>query len=211
MGIVLQATTRNTGGVRSKLSKLRKQGQLPAVVYGYNIESTPIVLDYKETAKAVQRYGRTSVFQISIDGQKQVNAVLTEVQRCALKGHVKHADFLSINMSEELEVEVPVVPIGNSIGVKDGGVLTQPIRVVTIKVKPAEMPDTIEIDVSQLAVGDSLSVADVRSQINFEILNADEDTLVTVTPPAPANNDVAGQGDNGNQDIKATGAPESEN
>lgn len=211
MGIVLQATTRNTGGVRSKLSKLRKQGQLPAVVYGYNIESTPIVLDYLETAKAVQKYGRTSVFQISIDGKTKVNAVLTEVQRCALKGHVKHADFLSINMSEELEVEVPVVSTGDPIGVKEGGVLTQPVRLVTIKVKPSEMPDSIELDVSGLAMGDSISVADVRSKINFEIINPDEDTLFTVTPPASANNDVAGQGDNDNQDIKASGAPESEN
>ncbi len=173
------------------------------------MEAIPIVLDYKETAKAVQKYGRTSVFQIDVEGNK-VNAVLTEVQRCALKGHVKHVDFLSINMSEELEVEVPVVAIGESAGVKEGGIITQPVRVLKIKVKPADMPDQIEVDVSSLGIGDSLSVRDLT--IQYEILSADEDTLFTVTAPGVASDDTAGQGDmNENADIKATGAPSSEN
>ena len=75
------------------------------------------------------------------------------------------------------------------------------------------MPDSVEIDVSALVIGESLSVADVRSKVSYEILNADEDTLVTVAPPVVAKDDTAGQGDNenSNQDIKATEAPESEN
>ncbi|RTQ89947.1 50S ribosomal protein L25/general stress protein Ctc [Lysinibacillus telephonicus] len=209
MDIVLQATRRETGA-RSTLSKLRNQGQLPAVIYGYNVEVTPVALDYKETAKAVQKYGYTSVFKLDIEG-KQVNAVLHEVQRDPIKGLVKHVDFLSINMAEELEVDVPVNIVGNSVGVSEGGVLTQPIRELTIKVKPTDIPESIEIDVSDLAMGDSLSIADVRSRINFNILNADEEVLVTITPPVVVDDETAGQGDDGNQDIKATEAPESEN
>ncbi|WP_346235171.1 50S ribosomal protein L25/general stress protein Ctc [Lysinibacillus telephonicus] len=209
MDIVLQATRRETGA-RSTLSKLRNQGQLPAVIYGYNVEVTPVALDYKETAKVVQKYGYTSVFKLDIEG-KQVNAVLHEVQRDPIKGLVKHVDFLSINMAEELEVDVPVNIVGNSVGVSEGGVLTQPIRELTIKVKPTDIPESIEIDVSDLAMGDSLSIADVRSRINFNILNADEEVLVTITPPVVVDDETAGQGDDGNQDIKATEAPESEN
>lgn len=207
MSVLLQATRRNKGP-RGELSKIRNNGMLPAVVYGYNTESIPIVLDYKETSKAVQKYGRTSVFQLEVEGKK-VNAVITDVQRCALKGHVKHVDFLSINMSEELEVEVPVVAVGESAGVKVGGVLNQPVRELKIKVKPAEMPDQIEVDISSLEIGDVISVRDLN--LNFEILNADEDTLFTVTPPGVAKDDTAGQGDTENADIKATEAPESEN
>ncbi|WP_332650572.1 50S ribosomal protein L25/general stress protein Ctc [Lysinibacillus sp. 54212] len=185
---VLQATKRNTGG-RSTLSKLRQGGKLPAVVYGYNVESIPIVLDYKQMAKAVGAHGQNSIFQLDIEG-KQVNAVISEIQRCALKGHVKHLDLLSINMAEELEVDVPITVIGESIGVREGGVLTQPIRELKIKVKPSNMPDTIDIDVTYLAIGDTLSVADLRSKIHFEIVNIDEDTLVTVTPPAAEPDDA---------------------
>ncbi len=114
-------------------------------------------------------------------------------------------------MAEELEVDVPVNIVGNSVGVSEGGVLTQPIRELTIKVKPTDIPESIEIDVSDLAMGDSLSIADVRSRINFNILNADEEVLVTITPPVVVDDETAGQGDDGNQDIKATEAPESEN
>jgi large subunit ribosomal protein L25 len=184
MTTVLQAKKRESGK-RSTLSQLRKDGQLAAVIYGYQTESLPISLDYKETAKAVQRLGYTSIFKIEIEG-KQLNAVLTDIQRDALKGHVKHVDFLAVNMKEELEVEVPISLVGTSIGVKDGGVITQPNHTVKVKVKPSDIPDSIEIDISKLAVGDTLSVGDVRDQFNnFTILQEDDYTLATVTPPAP--------------------------
>ena len=208
MDIVLQAERRQLGP-KSTLTKLREQGKLPAVIYGYNVDTIPVTLDYKEIAKAVQKYGRSSIFKINVDG-KQVNAVINEVQRCALKGTVKHADFLSINMAEDIEVSVPIIAIGEAIGVQEGGVLTQPVREVTIKVKPTAIPESIEIDVSNLGIGDSLSIADVRDTISYTVLNADEDILATVTPPVVVNDDTAGQGDDGNQDIKATEAPESQ-
>lgn len=206
MNMTLHATKR-AKGARSKLSGLRKEGRLPAVLYGYNTESMPIVLDYKETSKAVQKYGIANVFQLEVEGKK-VNAVLSEVQRCALKGHVKHVDFLSVNMQEEMEAVIPVVVTGTAIGVKEGGVLTQPIRELTIKVKPADMPESIEVDCSGLAIGDTLFVSDLRNKLNYEIVSADEDALVTVTPPATARD--TGEGDDDNQDINATEAPESQ-
>lgn len=183
MTTTLQAKKRETRK-RSTLTQLRKNGQLAAVLYGYQSETMPISLDYKETARAVQRNGYTSVFKIDVDG-KQVNAVLTDIQRCALKGHVKHVDFLVINMAEELEVDVPIVLSGDSTGVREGGVLTQPNHTLKVKVKPSEMPDSIEIDVSSLAVGDTLSVGDVKEQFDFAIMADDDFTLATVTPPAP--------------------------
>lgn len=183
MTTTLQATKRETKK-RSVLTQLRKDGQLAAVLYGYKTETTPISLDYKETAKAVQRYGYTSVFQIEVEGKK-VNAILTDIQRDAIKGHVKHVDFLAINMSEELEVDVPISLTGDSIGVREGGVLTQPNHTLKVKVKPSDIPDAVEVDVSALAVGDTLSVGDVKDKFDFEIVAEDDFTLATVTPPAP--------------------------
>ncbi|SOC26302.1 LSU ribosomal protein L25P [Ureibacillus xyleni] len=208
MDIILQAERRQPGP-RSSLTQLRNQGKLPAVIYGYNVDAIPVILDYKETAKAVQRYGRSSIFKIDIEG-KQVNAVINEVQRCALKGTVKHADFLSINMAEDIEVAVPISIVGEANGVHEGGVLTQPVREITIKVKPTAIPESIEIDVSNLGIGDSLSIADIRNNISYDVISADEDILATVTPPVVINDDTAGQGDDGNQDIKGTETPESQ-
>ena len=184
MAITLQAQKRETKK-RSTLTQLRKDGQLAAVLYGYKTETMPISLDYKETARAVQRHGYTSLFQIDVDGQK-VNAVLTDIQRDAIKGHVKHADFLAIDMSEELAVDVPIALTGDSIGVREGGVLTQPNHTLKLKVKPSDIPDVVEVDVSNLAVGDTLSVGDVKDKFDFALLAEDDFTLATVTPPAPS-------------------------
>lgn len=181
METVLHATKRETGK-RSTLTQLRKTGQLAAVVYGYNTDSVPITLDYKDTAKKVQTNGYTSVFTIELDGKK-INAVLTDIQRDALKGHVKHCDFLAINMKEELEVEVPISLTGEAIGAKEGGILMQPNQTLKVKVKPTAIPDVIEVDISDLAIGETLSLEQVRDKIDYEVLNEDDYTLATVTPP----------------------------
>lgn len=188
MDTVLQATKRETGK-RSTLTKLRKEGKLAAVVYGFQTDSIPITLDYKDTAKKVQKQGYTSVFQIEVEG-RIINAVLSDIQRDPLKGHVKHCDFLAINMTEEFEVEVPISFVGESIGVKEGGFLMQPNQTLKIKVKPADMPDSIEVDISELGVGDTLSLEQVRDKISFEVLDEDDYTLATVTPPRTSAEDA---------------------
>ena len=183
MSLVIKATKREPGA-RSKLSKLREEGQLAGVIYGFNTESTPILLDYKETEKTVRRNGYAAVFQIELEGKK-INAVLSEIQRDAIKGRVKHVDFLAINMKEELEIDVTFHLVGDAVGVKEGGVLTQPNHTIKIKVKPTDIPENLEIDVSELGIGDTLSLGAVRDKFDFEILSEDDYTLATVTPPAP--------------------------
>lgn len=185
MSTILNATKRHKGQ-RSTLTKLRQSGAIPGVVYGYQMEPTSISLDARTFAKVLSEIGTKSVFQLDVEGKK-VNAVLTEVQRCALKGFVKHVDFKSINMSEELEVDIPITVVGDAIGVKDGGFLLQPNREIRIKVKPSAIPETVEIDVTNVAIGTSLYVGDIRQNLQFEILNEDDYTLVTVTPPAAEN------------------------
>lgn len=182
MNSVLSAKKRETGQ-RSTISQLRKNGAVPGVVYGYQMESTPIELNGREFAKVLADVGMKSVFQLDVAGKK-VNAVLTEIQRCALKGAIKHVDFKSINMTEELEVDIPVTVKGYAMGVADGGLLLQPNREVRIKVKPADIPETIEVDVTNIAIGTTLFVKDIRHEYPFEILQEDDYSLVTITPPA---------------------------
>lgn len=177
----LTATKRETGK-HSNLTQLRNGGQIPAIIYGYNLEATAIAVPERELTRYLQQFGQNGVFELQLGGKK-VNAMLTEVQRCALKNGYKHLDFLAIDMSEALETEVPVTFKGESVGVKDGGVLMQPNRELKIKVNPSEIPESIEVDISTLAIGDSLSVINIRDKIGFEILNEDDYTLVTVTTP----------------------------
>lgn len=203
MSTVLTANKREKGR-QSSLTQLRQKGAIPGVVYGYQMEPTAISLDARVFAKMLATFGNKSVFQLDVDGNR-INAVLTEVQRCALKGNVKHVDFKSINMAEELEVDIPVTVTGNAIGVADGGFLLQPNREVRIKVNPSEIPEIIEVDVTDVAIGTSLYVGDIREKFSFEILQEDDYTLVTITPPAAENVQEDDTVDGTPEVIEATG------
>ncbi|KOO48228.1 50S ribosomal protein L25/general stress protein Ctc [Viridibacillus arvi] len=181
MSTVVHAKKRKVEN-HSALTELRQRGFVPAVVYGYKTEATPITINAREYEKALRLDGKNSIVTLEIDGKK-LNAVLNEAQKCALKGTLVHLDFLAVNMSDALEVSVPVNLIGDSVGVKEGGILQQPNREVTVKVKPSDIPESIEVDISTLEIGDTLAVGDIRSTSTFEILDTDDFLLVTVSVP----------------------------
>ena len=89
-------------------------------------------------------------------------------------------------MTEELEVDVSVHLVGESVGLKEGGVLQQPNREVTIKVRPSDIPDTFDIDISELQIGESITVAEIRAKSKYEILNEDDHALVLISSPRTA-------------------------
>ena len=181
MSTVLSVKKREAGH-RSTLTQLRKGGAIPAVIYGYKLVSTPISISAKEFKKYVQKNGRNGVFPMELDGTR-VNVVVSEMQQCSLKDEVNHIDFLAINMSEELEIDAAITLVGESVGVSEGGILMQPNLEIKIKVKPNEIPETVEVDITKLAIGDSITVADIRNQVNFDIISEDDYILVTVMAP----------------------------
>lgn len=181
MSTAIQSKQRETK-TRSALTALRNDGFIPSVVYGYNTESTPIAVKEGDLMKTLREVGRNGVIKLEVNG-KELNVVLNDFQEDALKGDIRHADFLAINMSEELEVDVTVHLVGESVGEKEGGVVQQPNREVTIKVKPSDIPESFEVDVSEMQIGDTLTVADVRGKTNFEIITDDEYALVTISAP----------------------------
>ena len=167
---------------RSVKTELRKTGYVPAIVYGFKTESTPIAVNEKELEKTIRTEGRNAILSLDVDGKK-VNAVLKEVQKEPLKGKLIHLDFLAVSMRQELEVEVPVVATGTSVGIKEGGVLQQPNRELKLTVKPSDIPENIEVDITELAIGDTLTVGDIRDKVDFTIVDEDDVVLVTVSTP----------------------------
>lgn len=182
MAIKMKAQKRESGTPHSALTELRGKGDVPGIVYGYQAETTPLTVSEKELIKTLRESGRNGVINLEVDG-KTYNVVMSDYQMDALKGNFKHVDFLAINMSDELEVVASVHTIGESPGEKEGGVLNQPNREVNIKVKPSDIPDSLEVDVSNLAIGDTLTVGDIRGTVSYEILDEDDFILVSVTAP----------------------------
>ena len=184
MSTTIQSKLRETKK-QSTLTELRNEGFVPAVVYGFKTEATSIAVSERELLKTLRVTGRNGVIKLQLNDE-EVNVVLNDYQTDALKGTVTHADFLAINMTEKLEVSVQINLVGQSIGEKDGGVLQQPNWELDIKVKPSDIPESFDVDISELNIGDTLTVADIREKSKYEILSEDEYALVTISAPRSA-------------------------
>lgn len=164
---------------RSLRNKLRHEGKIPAVVNGYQIESTPISLDNAVMEKVLRQHGLNTVLTMEIDGKK-VNTLIHKYTTDTFTSKLTHIEFLSVNMNEVTEVEAEVVLVGEAAGVRAGGVLTQTLYAVTVAATPDKLPENVEVDVTDLEIGQSLSVADIKVVGDYEIVTDAEEQVVTI-------------------------------
>ena len=178
----LKSIIRQGKQTRSDLKTLRKIGKVPAIVYGYGTKNTSVKVDEVEFIKVIREVGRNGVIELGV-GSKTIKVMVSDYQFDPLKNQITHIDFLAINMSEERTVEVPVQLTGEAVGAKEGGVVEQPLFDLEVTATPDNIPESIEIDISELDVNDSYSVADIKVLGDFTIENDPEESVVTVVPP----------------------------
>ncbi|MFD1706523.1 50S ribosomal protein L25/general stress protein Ctc [Siminovitchia sediminis] len=178
---VLKAKKR-TSTKRSYLRSLREQGGIPAVVYGYQTDNTPISIDNTEFIKLMRDVGRNGVIQLDLEGKK-INAILHEYQEDPIKSDVIHADFLSVDLSQEIEATVRIELTGEAVGVKNGGVAQQILHEVTVTAKPDDLPEVIAVDISGLDIADSISIGEIRGNYSITINHEDDETIATILTP----------------------------
>ena len=167
---------------RSLRNKLRHEGKVPAIVYGYNVESTPIAIDGQIFSKLLRENGANTVITMTIDGKK-VNTLVHKVQTNTFTNHFEHVEFLSVNMSEETEVETEIVLVGEAAGVKAGGVLAQNLYTVIVTATPSNLPERIEVDVTNLNLGDAITVADLPENNDYKVVSDGEEQIAAVAAP----------------------------
>jgi large subunit ribosomal protein L25 len=180
----LSANTRTVLG--NSVRKLRKQGLLPAVLYGQNFNSLPIQIDKKTFLKLYKQVGKTNVIDLSVDSQT-LPVIVQDLDIDPVFGDVRHVDFLVVNLKQKVKVTVPIQYIGTPIGVKQlGAVLAVNLDELEIEVLPEKIPDFITVDVTNLTnIHDSISVADLLQVAqDYEILNDPETILVSLTEGA---------------------------
>ncbi|MDT2736063.1 50S ribosomal protein L25/general stress protein Ctc [Enterococcus pseudoavium] len=164
---------------RSIRNQLRHEGKVPAVVNGYEIESTPISFDEREFSKLLRENGANTVFAIEIGGKK-VNTLLREAQVDTFTRHLTHVELLSVNMAEEAEAETEITLVGEAAGVKAGGVLAQTLYTAIVSATPDKLPENIEVNISDLAIGDSISIGDLAKNADYTILTNPEEQIVAI-------------------------------
>lgn len=181
--VSLKARQRTDTG-KQVAKSLRRDGALPAVVYGSGESSTPLTLDYREFEGFLRKTrGESVVVNLEIEGMEDKKALLRDIQRDYLRNQLLHADFQQIRMSDRITTEVSLVMIGEPIGVtRDGGVLDQSLRVVEISCVASEIPEHLEVDISELAMGDTIHISDLSFD-NVEIETDGEVAVVSVLTP----------------------------
>ncbi|MGM0125488.1 ribosomal protein L25, Ctc-form [Enterococcus sp. AZ194] len=167
---------------RSLRNKLRHEGKIPAVVYGYQIESTPITVEDKVLSRLLRDHGANAVFSLDIEGKK-INTLLVKYQVDTFTKKLTHLEFLSVNMTEVTELEAEILLVGEAAGVKSGGVLNQNLHNVLVSATPDNIPENIEIDITKLEIGDSMTIADLPKNDKFTIVADPEEQIVSITEP----------------------------
>ncbi|HJE18846.1 MAG TPA: 50S ribosomal protein L25/general stress protein Ctc [Aliicoccus persicus] len=179
----LNAATRTHHSNRSELSEIRNNGGIPCVIYGYQTENTSVSVKENEFIKVIREVGRNGVIDLQT-GEDAVKVMVSDYQFDAMKNQITHIDFLAINMNQEQTVDVSITLVGEAPGAGEGGVIEQPTFTVSVTAKPADIPETIEVDISEMNIGDTYYVSDVRSKGNFVIEDEDDVALVTCHVPA---------------------------
>jgi len=173
--------------VRDKVGKgvsrrLRTSGRIPAVVYGKGIEPVPVSVDKRELSAVIAGEGGINHLITlkgggSLDGK---TVIVADLVRNALKGEAVHVDLHKINMEEKVKVKVPVSLTGSAKGVKEGGLLDLVMHAIEIECLPAQIPEHIEVDITDLAIGGSLHIADVQFPAGFRVLEDQKAAIVNI-------------------------------
>jgi large subunit ribosomal protein L25 len=158
--------------------QLRRQGKIPGVLYGEG-KSEFVAMDHKIARNLViSQVGHTGLLTVRISGAKERIAVLQDHQIDPITGAILHVDLYEVSMKKPIRVKVPVTVIGEvPLGVKEGGILHQPMRELHIECLPAQIPDHIEINASEFGIGQGVHVKDVEAPDGVKVLD-DQDLMV---------------------------------
>jgi large subunit ribosomal protein L25 len=180
MSAVLQATERKDIR-RSELKRMRNNGNIPAVIYGSKVESKSLFVSSADLTKTIRAVGRNGVISLDMGGSKQ-DVILSAYQEEPLKKEIIHVDFLAVDKTSKITVDVRLALVGEAIGVKDGGVMQQPLHQLSVTTTADNIPQQIEVDVANLQVGDTLYVRDIPT-MGMTINHEESEVVASILPP----------------------------
>ncbi|MBI2486018.1 MAG: 50S ribosomal protein L25 [Deltaproteobacteria bacterium] len=173
---------------KSAAKKVRKEGAIPAILYGKETGPIPIAVNLVDFKKALStEAGENTLLELHIkrDTEEITKlALLRDIQFDYLTSRPIHFDFQEVLMKEKLTVKVPVKIVGKAYGVKDEhGILEEILREIEIECLPSDIPNSFEVDVTQLGIGDSIHVSDLAVSENITILHDPDETIITIISP----------------------------
>jgi len=163
--------------------RLRREGYVPGIVYRPGESSLTLAVDSRELRRALAGGGRTGVIDLTVAEGRTRPVLIKDWQVDPVRGDVTHIDFQEVDLTQEVEAQVAISLVGQSVGVRDGGVLDQPLREVEVSALPDSLPESIELDVTDLEIGASVTVADLRAPEGVTIVSDPETVVASVVAP----------------------------
>jgi large subunit ribosomal protein L25 len=177
---ILQAAVRTEIG-KGPVGRLRKNGKIPAIVYGHK-KSHPSAIDAREFGQKFKTMSENTIITIKTsDGDYDV--LVKDYQEDLMTGNLVHIDFYEIERDRLLRTHIPLHIVGNSPGVREGGILESLLHEVEIECFPRDIPGNIDVDISELAIGNSIHISDIATMNNVRILHSADQVIVTVAHP----------------------------
>ena len=190
-----------SGNVRDSRGKgvarsLRASGRIPAVIYGHGREPQSLSIDTRELEKLLSHISaENTVIDLSVDG-KASRTLIREIQRHPFKRQILHVDFQELVAGEKVIVRLPIILMGVPAGVRmDGGVLDQTLRELEVEVDPSNIPNHVEVDVTELHIGASVHVSDITLPEGVEIVGDPDASVCVVSAPRAAVETAATEGE----------------
>ena len=182
--VSLRATPRSDRGTRPA-KRMRRDGFVPAVVYGRELPTVPVAVAERDLFAALHtEAGLNALINLEVEGGDTVLTVAREIQRNPVRGQITHLDFIKVSLDVAIEAEVGVGYVGSPVGTRDEGGFVETIAVtVMVRALPTAIPSGIQIDISELDIGDTLKVADLPDIDGVEYLDDIDRPLVTVALP----------------------------
>jgi large subunit ribosomal protein L25 len=181
--IELSAERRTVTG--KKVNQLRRNGLIPAVVYGHNVAATSIQVDERVFGQLLTRAGMNRLIHIQLDAGEAVVALVRDIQREPISQRIRHIDFQAVSMTEPIVTSVPIVLHGEAPATDGGGILLQSMDSLEIRALPSNLISQVVVDVSSLVDFDAaIYVRDLELPGNVEVLANAEDMVAKVAPPA---------------------------
>jgi len=161
---------KNTGYLR----QLKRDEWVPAVVYGKDNENLTILLAKKELSRVFTHIGTRGIFSLEIEGDKQaIMAQVREIQKNRMSGEIIHVDFLTVKMNEKIHSMIRIHLVGEEALTDKGGVLQQTLREIPVFCLPGDLPEVVTLDISDLEIGNRITVGDLPLPANVEVEDAD--------------------------------------
>ena len=191
----IKVSTRAETG-KGPARRKRAAGSIPGVIYGENQESVAVTVDAKTFSALVHgSQGEHAVVQVEVEDKPELSgpSMIKDVQHHPIKEDIVHADFLRIRLDQRIQTLVPINIVGHCVGIVEGGVPDQQLREIEIECLPLDVPEQIDVDITDLHIGDLLHVSDMAAPEKLTIITDPERTIIAIHAPRVVKSEEEGE------------------